>query len=87
VFEIVDPKRLRVEALAYDADTAGDVAGASLAVGEQRVIPLDFLGAARSLREQALPLAFVAAGDSLARFLPSGNRSRCSCRRAARSRA
>ncbi|HNA05286.1 MAG TPA: HlyD family efflux transporter periplasmic adaptor subunit, partial [Rhodocyclaceae bacterium] len=27
VFEIVDPKRLRVEALAYDADTAIDVAG------------------------------------------------------------
>ncbi len=67
VFEIVDPKRLRVEALAYDADTAIDVAGASLAVGEQRVT-LDFLGAARSLREQALPLAFGAAGDSLARF-------------------
>jgi cobalt-zinc-cadmium efflux system membrane fusion protein len=35
VFEIVDPKRLRIEALAYDAAPGGiDVAGASLAVGE-----------------------------------------------------
>lgn len=67
VFEIVDPQRLRVEALAYDAEAAADVAGASLAVGEQRV-PLDFLGAARSLREQALPLAFGARGDALARL-------------------
>lgn len=61
VFEVVDPSRLRVEALAYDTVQAHSVAGATLAVGGQRV-PLRFLGAARSLREQALPLQF--AGDS-----------------------
>lgn len=67
VFEIVDPERLRIEALAYDAGIAADVAGASLAVGQTRV-PLDFIGAARSLREQALPMAFAARGDALARL-------------------
>lgn len=65
VFEVVDPQRLQIEALAYDAALATDIAGASLAVGEQRVA-LDFIGAARSLREQAMPLAFRARGEALA---------------------
>lgn len=67
VFEIVDPQRLRVEALAYESEVAADVAGASLTVGDQRV-PLSFIGAARSLREQAIPLAFAGGSDTLARF-------------------
>ena len=80
VFEIVDPARLRVEALAFDAALAGNVGSASLAVGNQRV-PLAFIGAARSLREQALPLVFRAQGNALnlledgeaaARFLAAG---------------
>lgn len=58
VFEVVDPSRLRIEALAYDAGEAADIAAASLAVGEQRV-PLRFVGASRSLRDQALPLQFA----------------------------
>ncbi|WP_225781830.1 efflux RND transporter periplasmic adaptor subunit [Xenophilus sp. Marseille-Q4582] len=57
IFEIVDPQRLRIEALAYDPALLADIAGASVAVGDARV-PLRFIGAARSLREQALPLAF-----------------------------
>ena len=61
VFEVVDPLRLRIEALAYDTAQAHSVAGATLAVGGQRV-PLRFMGAARSLRDQALPLQFT--GDS-----------------------
>ncbi|KZT14364.1 hypothetical protein A1D30_18890 [Acidovorax sp. GW101-3H11] len=61
VFEVVDPSRLRIEALAYDPAQAQSVAGATLAVAGQRV-PLRFLGAARSLRDQAQPLQF--AGDS-----------------------
>jgi membrane fusion protein, heavy metal efflux system len=65
VFEIVDPARLRIEALAFDASLAADVGSASLAVGSERV-PLVFVGAARSLREQALPLAFRAEGQALA---------------------
>jgi hypothetical protein len=40
------------------------VASASLAVGQARV-PLQFIGAARALREQALPLAFRAQGNAL----------------------
>jgi hypothetical protein len=64
VFEIVDPARLRIEALAFDAAIAADVGSASLAVGNTRV-PLSFVGASRSLREQALPLAFRAEGTAL----------------------
>jgi len=59
LFEIVDPKRLRIEALAFDGAIASNIGGATLAVGDQRV-PLSFIGAARSLREQALPLNFQA---------------------------
>ena len=64
VFEVVDPSRLRIEALAYDPAQAQDVAGASLALPGGQSVPLRFLGAARSLREQALPLSF--AGDAQA---------------------
>ncbi|KQP13897.1 efflux RND transporter periplasmic adaptor subunit [Pseudorhodoferax sp. Leaf265] len=64
VFEIVDPTRLRIEALAYDPALAADIAGGALAVGSARV-PLRFVGAARALREQALPLQFTAEGPAL----------------------
>ena len=57
IFEIVDPKRLRIEALAFDTTMASNIGSASLAIGDQRVT-LSFIGAARSLREQALPLNF-----------------------------
>ena len=57
VFEIVDTTRLRIEALAYDADVASNVAGATMAMGADTVV-LTFIGAARSLREQALPMLF-----------------------------
>ena len=64
LFEIVDPSRLRVEALAFDAAMAADIASATLVVGGQR-LPLTFIGAARSLRDQALPLSFRVQGSSL----------------------
>ncbi len=67
VFEVVDPRRLRIEALAYDPDIAADVASASVTVGQDRV-SLAFLGAARSLREQALPLMFRGEGELLSRL-------------------
>ena len=63
VFEVVNPQRLQVEALAYDPALAADVAGAAIAVGGHSV-PLRFLGAARSLREQALPLLFAPAAPA-----------------------
>jgi len=70
VFEVIDPARLRIEALAYDPAQARQVGSASLGVGGARV-PLRFIGAASSLREQALPLVFAvdapqAAGHTLA---------------------
>lgn len=65
VYEIVDPNRLAVEALAFDAGVGADVGSAVLAVGSERV-PLQFVGAARTLREQALPLQFRAEGQALA---------------------
>ncbi len=65
LFEIVDPARLRIEALAFDTAIASDVGSASIAIGSDRV-PLIFIGAARSLREQALPLVFRAQASALA---------------------
>ena len=56
-----------------------------MAVGDQRV-PLTFIGASRSLREQALPLAFRAQGAALDSW-PSASRCACSCRPRTRSRA
>lgn len=67
VFEVVDPNRLRIEALTYDTDLASNVAGATLAIGSERV-PLRFVGAARSLREQALPMVFSGAGAALSKL-------------------
>lgn len=67
IFEVVDPKRLRIEALAYEPDVAADVATGSVAIGQER-IALSFLGAARSLREQALPLMFQGEDERLNRL-------------------
>ena len=61
LFEIVDPARLRIEALTFDAALANDIGSATIAVGAEQV-PLNYIGAAPSLREQALPLVFGAQG-------------------------
>jgi len=58
LFEIIDPQRLRIEALTFDGALANHVGSASLVLGDRRV-PLNFIGAARSMREQALPLNFL----------------------------
>lgn len=57
VYEIVDPARLQIEAVSFDPEIATTVTAGSLALGDRRV-PLRFVGAARTLREQALPLMF-----------------------------
>ncbi len=59
IFEVIDPTQLRIEALAYDAALIGNIAGATLVVGNERV-SLVFVGAAQNLREQALPMIFRA---------------------------
>lgn len=58
LFEIVDPQRLMVEALAYDPLILADIAGASAALPRGASLPLAFVGGAQQLREQALPLVF-----------------------------
>lgn len=58
LFEIVDPQRLMVEALAYDPMILADIAGASAALPQGVSLPLVFVGGAQQLREQALPLVF-----------------------------
>ena len=67
LFEVIDPMRLRIEALAFDVALAADVDGAFLTLGGKKV-PLIFVGASRSLREQALPLAFRAEGAALSQL-------------------
>ncbi len=57
LFEIVDPSRLAVEALAYDPGIAGSLKSASALAGDI-ALELKFVGAGRQLREQALPLLF-----------------------------
>lgn len=58
LFEIVDPQRLMVEALAYDPIILADVGSASGVLPAGKALPLDFIGGAQQLREQALPLLF-----------------------------
>jgi len=59
LFEIVDPARLQVEAVAHDATLAASVAGASASVdGGRTSFPLAWIGAGRALRDQALPVLF-----------------------------
>ena len=57
LFEIVDPARLAVEALAYDPAQAAGITTASLDLPGGGTA-LAFVGAGRQLREQALPLLF-----------------------------
>lgn len=57
LFEIVDPRRLAVEALAYDPALAADIREASALAG-RTPLELTFVGGGRQLREQALPLLF-----------------------------
>lgn len=71
IFEIIDPDGLHVEASAYETLALNEVDSATVAIGSQTV-PLNFVGASRRLREQALPLMFEnhAVGAGLA--LPLG---------------
>jgi multidrug efflux pump subunit AcrA (membrane-fusion protein) len=64
LFEIVNPERMMIEALAYDLTVANDIAGAFITIGQQK-LPLRLLGVARSLRDQALPLTFAGEGAAL----------------------
>jgi hypothetical protein len=58
VFEIVDPTRLWVEALAFDRTAQGTIAGASLLLPDGRTAPLELVGRGLAVRQQAVPLNF-----------------------------
>jgi hypothetical protein len=60
LFEIVDPARLSVEALAYDPALVDGLASASAVVPGTAggSLELQFVGGGRQLRDQALPLLF-----------------------------
>ena len=58
LFEVIDPSRLRVEAVAYDSALAGQVTGAAGATAGNQSLTLAFIGQSYQLREQALPVQF-----------------------------
>ncbi|MCU0506788.1 MAG: HlyD family efflux transporter periplasmic adaptor subunit [Anaerolineae bacterium] len=62
LFEIVDPARMRIEAVTFDPALAADIGAAALDLGSGRTVPLAFIGAARTLRDLALPLQFRTTG-------------------------
>ena len=59
LFEIVDPARLWVEAIAYDTALSGQVAGAAGVTAGNQPLTLAFIGQSYQLREQALPMQFA----------------------------
>ena len=58
LFEIVQPDRLLVQALAYDARIGADIESAAGLTAAKEALQLRFLGAGLQLREQAIPLQF-----------------------------
>ncbi|SNC61813.1 efflux RND transporter periplasmic adaptor subunit [Polynucleobacter victoriensis] len=64
IFEVVNPNRLLVEALAYDGKILKDIAGGYIAY-DGKTIQLNYLGGGQSLREQALPITFSGKSEEL----------------------
>lgn len=64
LFEVIDPARLAVEALAYDANLVEGIADASAPL-PGGALELVFVGAGRQLREQAIPLLFRVRSQAL----------------------
>lgn len=67
LFDIIDPTRLMVEALAYDPVIISDIARASATWGSSQAslhttkepsLQLNFVGGGQQMREQAIPLLF-----------------------------
>jgi multidrug efflux pump subunit AcrA (membrane-fusion protein) len=63
LFEIVDPSKLVVEALAFDVALLSNIGAASAAPAPGVSVPLRFLGAGRAQREGAIPLRFATSGS------------------------
>ncbi len=58
VFDIVDPSRLWVEALAFDRAAVDQVTGATATLADGRVLELEFVGRGLTVRQQAVPVNF-----------------------------
>jgi cobalt-zinc-cadmium efflux system membrane fusion protein len=67
IFEIVNPNKFIVEAVAYDPALLDEIQSANLSIGDH-VIPLKLQGAAKRLREQALPITFLADDEGLSKL-------------------
>ncbi len=67
IFEIVNPNKFMVEAVAYEPALLDDIGSANLAIGDE-IVPLKLQGAAKRLREQALPITFLADDDRLSKL-------------------
>lgn len=59
LFEIIDPSRLRVEAISFDLQSGLDIGTANAILGPEGHVPLTFVGRSPSLRDQTLPLLFA----------------------------
>jgi membrane fusion protein, heavy metal efflux system len=58
VFDIVDPSRLWVEALAFERQGLDRVTGASATLADGRTVELTFMGRGLTVRQQAVPVNF-----------------------------
>jgi hypothetical protein len=58
LFEIVDPGRLWVEAIAYDAAAVADIDAAVATTADGETLPLELVGRSLTLRQQAVPVLF-----------------------------
>ncbi|WP_037302124.1 efflux RND transporter periplasmic adaptor subunit [Rubritepida flocculans] len=58
VFDIVDPSRLWVEALAFDRQGIDNVTGATATLADGRSVELSFMGRGLTVRQQAVPVNF-----------------------------
>jgi membrane fusion protein, heavy metal efflux system len=58
VFEIVDPSRFWVEAIAHDPNVVANLSQAIAVTNNGERLPLEFAGAGLSLKQQAAPLTF-----------------------------
>lgn len=64
LFDIVDPARLWVEAIAFDPTAVAEVSGASAVTAGGQALRLGFVGRGMTLRQQGLPLHFRIEGSA-----------------------
>ncbi|WP_368419539.1 efflux RND transporter periplasmic adaptor subunit [Rhodovarius sp.] len=64
LFDIVDPARLWVEAIAFDPAAVAEVSGASAVTAGGQALRLGFVGRGMTLRQQGLPLHFRIEGGA-----------------------